>query len=271
MVDFGASQLISVFDGPVAEDALRLPNRRRLLRVGMVAAALLVVTQGIWWAEPVALFRVLEWAAPSIVWRVPTDQPLVALSFDDGPNPTHTPEVLALLPHYGAHATFFLIGSRAAAHPELVAAIKADGHEVGNHYLHRGTTLADGSEAFAANLTQAEQIIGLPASGKLFRPPGGVAWPSQLRQACELGYASVLGSAYPHDPAHPPVGYIEWLVKKNMVPGAIVILHDGISDPTRSIQALPEILAEGKRRGIRFVSVGELLQERGGRRTSGCS
>jgi peptidoglycan/xylan/chitin deacetylase (PgdA/CDA1 family) len=260
-----------VFDGPLVEDALRLPSRRRLLGVGMGATALLVVSQVIWWAEPVALFRVLEWAAPRIVWRVPTNQPLVALSFDDGPNPKHTPEVLALLAQHGAHATFFLIGSRAAAHPELVAAIGAGGHEVGNHYLHRGTTLGDGREAFAANLTRAEQIIGLSTSPKLFRPPGGVAWPSQLRQACELGYTSVLGSAYPHDPAHPPVGYIEWLVKKNMVPGAIVILHDGISDPARSLQALPEILAEGKRRGIRFVSVGELLQGRGGRRTTGCS
>lgn len=233
------------------------------MRTGWVAAALFLVTQVVWWTEPVALFRVLEWAAPSIVWRVATTQPLVALSFDDGPGPTHTPQVLALLAQHGAHATFFLIGSRAAAQPGLVAAIEAGGHEVGNHYLETGTTLGDGREAFAAKLTRAEELIGLRGSPKLFRPPGGIAWPSQLRQACELGYTSVLGSAYPHDPARPPVAYIEWLVKKNMVPGAIVILHDGISDPTRSIEALPEILAEGKRRGLRFVSVGELLQARG--------
>jgi peptidoglycan-N-acetylglucosamine deacetylase len=179
-----------------------------------------------------------------------------------GPNPRHTPQVLATLTRHGAHATFFLIGERAAAHPELVAAIKADGHEVGNHYLQRGTTLGDSRASFAAKLARAEQIIGLPNSPKLFRPPGGFAWPGQLRQARELGYTCVLGTAYPHDPAHPPVGYIQWLVKKNMMPGAIVILHDGITDPTRTIQALPEILAEGRRRGIRFVSVGELLRVR---------
>jgi hypothetical protein len=57
------------------------------------------------------------------------------------------------------------------------------------------------------------------------------------------------------------------LVAKNMVPGAIVILHDGISDPSRSIEALPKILAEGERRRIRFVPVGELLRLSAGRRT----
>jgi len=69
----------------------------------------------------------------------------------------------------------------------------------------------------------------------------------------------VLGSAYPHDPVHPPVWYIEWLVRKNLAPGAIVILHDGIPDPTRSIEALPAVLAEGRRRGFQFVPIGRLM------------
>jgi hypothetical protein len=60
---------------------------------------------------------------------------------------------------------------------------------------------------------------------------------------------------------HPPVRYITWLIEKNLVPGAIVILHDGISDPTRSIQALPHILSVGRRKGLRFVSIGALVKE----------
>ena len=58
--------------------------------------------------------------------------------------------------------------------------------------------------------------------------------------------------------------YIRWLVKKNLAPGTIVILHDGIKDATRSIEALADILAEGKRRGLRFVSIGELVEAGGG-------
>ena len=86
-----------------------------------------------------------------------------------------------------------------------------------------------------------------------------LAWPWQLKRARQLGYTCVLGSAYPHDPAHPPVGYIRWLVKKNLVPGAIVILHDGIADPSRGIEALPDILIAGRERGLQFVTVGVLM------------
>lgn len=67
-------------------------------------------------------------------------------------------------------------------------------------------------------------------------------------------------AAYPFDPAHPPAGYIRWLVGKNLAPGTIVILHDGIADPSRMLQSLDAILDEGRRRGLRFVPVGELLK-----------
>jgi len=100
-------------------------------------------------------------------------------------------------------------------------------------------------------------------SVKFFRAPGGVAWPWQLRLARERGYICVLGCAYPHDPMRPPVKYIQWLIEKNLAPGTIVILHDGIRDATRSVAALPRILAEGKRRGLQFVSIGELVDARG--------
>lgn len=59
---------------------------------------------------------------------------------------------------------------------------------------------------------------------------------------------------------HPPVWYIRWLVEKNLVPGAIVILQDGISDPSRSIQALPQVLEAARRKGLRFVSISELIR-----------
>ena len=59
----------------------------------------------------------------------------------------------------------------------------------------------------------------------------------------------------------PPVWYIRWLIEKNLVPGAIVILHDGISNPSRSIQALPYLLAAGRQKGLRFVSIGALMSE----------
>lgn len=222
-----------------------------------VAAALFALF--VFWTEPLWFLPVLERLTPNIVYRVRTRLPLVALSFDDGPHPTFTPQVLDILQRHDAKATFFLIGDRAVRQPEVVAAIRAAGHEIGNHYSNDVPTLAHSDATFLRNLEQTETTLGLDEKPALFRPPGGLAWPRQIRLTRQRGYTCVLGCAYPHDPMHPPVWYIRRLVEKNLIPGAIVILHDGISDPSRSLQALPHILEAARRKGLRFVSISELL------------
>jgi hypothetical protein len=77
---------------------------------------------------------------------------------------------------------------------------------------------------FLRYLQETERAIGPAEEPKLFRAPGGVAWPRQVRLARAQGYTYVLGSAYPHDPMHPPAWYITWLIEKNLAPGTIVIL-----------------------------------------------
>jgi peptidoglycan-N-acetylglucosamine deacetylase len=232
-----------------------------VLAVLLLAAALLGAGLLVFWMEPLSALSVIERFTPNIIYRVRTDRPVVALSFDDGPHPIFTLEVLEILRRHDAKATFFLIGERAERHSEVVSQIKAAEHEVGNHYFRNGATLGHSDADFVDYLEQTEKAIGIVAGPKLFRPPGGVAWPKQLRHARARGYKCVLGCAYPHDPMHPPVWYITWLIEKNLVPGAIVILHDGISDPSRSIRALPHILTVGRKRGLRFVSIGALMRE----------
>jgi peptidoglycan-N-acetylglucosamine deacetylase len=227
-----------------------------LLMISVLVGTGLIV----FWIEPLAALSVLERLTPQIIYRIRTRQPMVALSFDDGPHAVFTHQVLQILERQNATATFFLIGDRALRHPELVAQIEAAGHEVGNHYFSDGSILGHSDAQFDSYLKQTEDAIGITTDAKLFRPPGGVARPSQLRIAQTRGYKCVLGCAYPHDPIHPPVWYIRWLIEKNLASGTIVILHDGISDPTRSIQALPHILSEGSRRGFRFVSIGVLMR-----------
>lgn len=214
----------------------------------------------VFWTEPLWVLPALERLTQNIVYRVRTREPLVALSFDDGPHPSFTPQVLEILQRHDARATFFLIGERALRHPEVVKAIRAGGHEIGNHYSSNVSTLGHSDAEFVRKLEQTEAALGLAEKPALFRPPGGVAWPRQIQLARALGYTCALGCAYPHDPMHPPVGYIRWLVEKNLVPGAIVILHDGISDPSRSIQALPHILEAGRRKGLRFIPISELMR-----------
>ena len=102
-----------------------------------------------------------------------TNLPLVALSFDDGPHPVYTPQVLEILQRHGARATFFLIGDRALRHPEIVAQIKSSGNEAGNHYFYTrmGAMLVHSDEEFLRNLQRVEQGIGLADGPKVFRAP----------------------------------------------------------------------------------------------------
>ena len=248
--------------------SLYLPLKTGEMLLLLVGAIVVVMGLVLFWSEPLGVLGVLERMTPNIVYRVRTELPLVALSFDDGPHPEFTPQVLEILKQHEAKATFFLIGERALRYPEVVARIRAEGHEIGNHYFKNGATLGHSDEEFLGNLEKTENAIGAGGRLELFRPPGGVAWPRQIQLARERGYTCVLGCAYPHDPMRPPVSYIRWLIEKNLAPGTIVILHDGIANPKRSIAALPDILAEGRKKGLRFVSIGELRRSGGGRRVA---
>jgi peptidoglycan/xylan/chitin deacetylase (PgdA/CDA1 family) len=210
--------------------------------------------------QPPVVVRALARATPRIVWRVETWAPLVALTFDDGPHPVYTPQVLDILARHQARATFFLIGANARRHPELVARIRARGHEVGNHTDTNGRTVLMSMRRFSDSLLKAEAALGLmDARPKLFRPGGGWIRPAQLDLALQRGYTCVLGSAYAWDPKRPPAAYIRWAVATNLAPGAIVVLHDAGGDRSNTVAALPGILDAGRSRGLRFVTVADLL------------
>jgi peptidoglycan/xylan/chitin deacetylase (PgdA/CDA1 family) len=219
----------------------------------LAAVGTIVVLQPPWSID------VAAWVAPDMVWRVETTQPLVALTFDDGPVPGQTSVALDLLARHHARATFFMIGERAAAHPELVEKVRRGGHEVGNHAYADRRTLGLPEEEFRADLLRTEEVLGLKGRIKVYRPPSGLISPTQLAIVRGQGYRCVMGSAYPYDPMGPPASYIRWLVTKNLAPGVIVALHDGIPEASETLDALEGILEAGERKGLRFVTVSELL------------
>lgn len=205
---------------------------------------------------PEVLLPLAEKTLPVGLWRGPRDVRTVALTFDDGPDPVYTPQVLDILERNNIRATFFLVGERARQHPELVARIRASGHEVGNHSDSWRSSRSLSPDEFERDLLRAEASLGLTGtSPKYFRPAGGLIGRAQIRIARQHGYTLVLATALPFDPYRPPTGWIVTLVRRSLKPGAIVVLHDSGGDRSRTVAALPRIIAAAQRRGLGFATV----------------
>ena len=160
----------------------------------------------------------------------------LALTFDDGPNATWTPRLLDILAQHEVRATFFLLGNRAAAQPELVRRIATAGHTIGNHSwshpnLSRTREAAACARSFGRPAKPCSRFIGAPV--KFFRPPFGARRPAVFRIARELGLEPVLWNAMTSDWSEPSADRIaEQLMKKidgleRRGRAANIVLHDG--------------------------------------------
>lgn len=194
-----------------------------------------------------------------IVRHIPTARKVIALTFDDGPNPKTTPEVLKVLREKNVKATFFILGENAKQYPELVAKAASEGHEIGSHsYTHRH--LKDLSEEECAEeLDKAEEIIGTVAPRpKLFRPPGGLYNDIVLREAKKRGYTTVLWSVDPEDWKRPSVQNVIKTVMDKAKSGGIILMHDGIY-PLPTPKAVAIIIDRLRAEGYTIITVSELL------------
>jgi peptidoglycan-N-acetylglucosamine deacetylase len=199
--------------------------------------------------------------------RTRTDDGAFALTFDDGPDPRHTPQISSLLAERGHRATFFVLGRQAERHPELVAKLVADGHEVGNHGLdHRLLALSPPSEIRAqivATEAAVERATGQPPA-PVFRAPHGARSPWLARTVGGLGYRLCAWDGHVFDTSEPGADAIAARVEGLLEPGRVVLLHDGDgSDRGRSreqtVQALERVLDAADERGLRSVPLSTLL------------
>lgn len=198
-----------------------------------------------------------------VVWEVPTPKKVIALTFDDGPDPKYTPQVLELFKQYGGHATFFEIGYRMEQYPEIVEQVVQAGHELGNHSMTHQYENKTGVKYMSLDIIKADQIIQKyqPDRLKLFRPPGGYIDAALLQETKQLGYKVVLWSYHQEtkDYALPGAQVIADHIIRNARNGDIVLLHDGGGDRSQTILALKSILPALKQQGFQFVTVSELL------------
>ena len=205
----------------------------------------------------VEYYENLEGATAQLSWRPRT----VALTFDDGPQQNSTPQILDTLRDYNVDATFFVMGQKANALPDLVRREYAEGHSVQNHsYTHRDLTSLSETEVQRelADTNAAIEAAGLPRPHR-FRPPYGVTNATVERVGQSLGLTQTLADVSPEDWAGASASTICSTVVQGVKPGSVVVLHDASADDGVSVyntnDALPCIINTLRQDGYRFVTM----------------
>ena len=189
------------------------------------------------------------------------DRRVVALTFDDGPDPAHTPALLDTLRELDAPATFFLLGRQVDAHPALAARIAREGHELGNHtYSHRYLPLAR-SRSVAGELAATDTAIAR-ATGTtpaLARPPYGGRSPSNVRAFARAGKRLVLWDVNSFDWKGAPADEVARRVLARVRPGSLVLLHEARAGGEVTIEAVRLLVPELRARGYELVTASRAL------------
>src|SRR5687767_11193226 len=175
-------------------------SMRRAQAIGFgVAGGLVLAAGAALWTAPDWLIDQLVRRHPGCLYRVPTQTPLVALTIDDGPDPSSTPLILAELRRQQARATFFLITERVSGQEELVRTVASEGHELGNHFTRDRMSIRLSPGSFEADLLRAHQMLAPYGPVQWARPGSG--WYSQTMMDImrRHGYRCALGSVYPFD------------------------------------------------------------------------
>ncbi|GAB3575455.1 hypothetical protein GCM10027445_37950 [Amycolatopsis endophytica] len=181
----------------------------------------------------------------------------VALTFDDGPDPTYTPQVLDLLEQHGAVATFCMVGTQVRRHPELVAQVVERGMRLCDHTVSHDEELARRNEArISAEITGTQADLRLAADGDVsipyFRAPGG-NWSETITAiASREGMTSLGWSVDSRDWTLPGTPAIVATVRQAVQPGAVILLHDGGGQRKQTVAALTELLPWLVAQGYQF-------------------
>lgn len=197
-----------------------------------------------------------------VLTHLPGDQPVVSITFDDGPNPRATPRILDVLRREGVSATFFVLGRHAERWPELVRRMADDGHQLGNHGYWHQKLHRRGPGYVRDDLTRGTEAIER-ASGRRprhFRAPHGFRSPWVTSIASSLGQRTVGWSLGVWDSARPGAGEIVRRTLDGIRAGSILLLHDGDGydadgDRMQTAEALPLILDGLRDRGFRFATL----------------
>jgi peptidoglycan-N-acetylglucosamine deacetylase len=205
---------------------------------------------------------VVKKAVPTVVMRrEPTGGKVVALTFDDGPHPTQTQEILAILKAENVKATFFMVGKMARYHSEAARAVANAGMLIGDHTENHarlpGMTDTQVADEIAKGQASIKAVTGITTHW--FRSPYGAVGASTRVAASKLGMRVATWNVDPNDWKNPTSKAITSYVVKHVRPGSIILLHDGGGqNRANTVAALPEIIRALKKQGYRFVTLDQL-------------
>ncbi len=203
-----------------------------------------------------------EFSDPNLLYRVVTEQPVIAFTFDDGPDPTFTPKILKELAKNHAKATFFVIGRKVARYPDIVKTEVSLGNEVGNHSFSHDLHMTHSSAIQQLTQTQEQVYHATGLYPKFFRPPMGLITPP-IRLAAKHSHLRIIMWAWDQDTCDwngRKASDITKQVLQHIHPGDIVLFHDGAANQSNTVAALQTLLPALEKRHFRMVTISELLQ-----------
>jgi len=212
--------------------------------------------------------RVLKPTFPSCLWGGSPDSKAIALTFDDGPHPQYTPQLLQVLDRYEVPASFFWLGLCVNRAPTIARDIYQRGHWIGLHgYDHRSfaglsdTALRQSLEKTQAAIAAACQLD--PQYVRDVRPPNGLFTPRTLNLLRQWNYRPVMWSVVPEDWVQPGVSVVIRRVMKQVQNGSLVVLHDGYHGGQDVAETTAQLIPQLLQQGYQFVTIDQLWQQSG--------
>ena len=209
------------------------------------------------------LYPLLKATFPNCLWSGNQNAPRIALTFDDGPHPDYTPQLLKVLGRYQVPASFFWLGICVQRYPEVARAVYNQGHWIGLHgWEHRSFPFLSAGE-LKSSLSKTQEAIEQacqlsPEKVGDVRPPNGLFTPQTLRLLQQWHYRPVMWSVVPEDWVHPGVQIVKQRVLQQVSNGSLIVLHDGNFGGKDVAAVVDLLIPELLLRGYELVTVEEL-------------